>query len=308
MHDLSTGEEVAICTASDRQMLPEIFGDKIVWQDYRNGDCDIYMYDLSTGQETSICTRSADQEHPSIYEDEIVYREPRVGGNFDIYLYDLSTTSETLIAENTGYGPAIYGNRIFWFNPRREIMMYDITTGEIEKIWTCTEVTWELATYGDILVWREGNKIYAYNLSSQESMPVCIDQPGCRAGISIFQDRVVWHDWRHDDADIYMYDLSTEQETPISCEPENQWYPAIYGDKIVWCDGRNGNYDIYMYSFKGDFDKDGDTDGSDLAVFAAAFGSANGDPNYNAYADFDNNGNVDDGDLTTFAADFSRTD
>ena len=36
----------------DQQTVPAINGDKIVWQDDRNGNRDIYMYDLSTKKET----------------------------------------------------------------------------------------------------------------------------------------------------------------------------------------------------------------------------------------------------------------
>lgn len=59
---------------------------------------------------------------------------------------------------------------------------------------------------------------------------------------------------------------------------------------------------------KGDLNGDGDVDGSDLALFADAFGSVSGDDNYNPGADFDNNNVVDESDLAVFAADFGRTD
>jgi len=60
--------------------------------------------------------------------------------------------------------------------------------------------------------------------------------------------------------------------------------------------------------FKGDLNGDGDVDGSDLALFADAFGSVSGDDNYNPGADFDNNNVVDESDLAAFAAEFGRTD
>ena len=48
-------------------------------------------------------------------------------------------------------------------------------------------------------------------------------------------------------------------------------------------------------------------DGSDLALFADAFGSAPDDDNYNPNADFDNNNVVNESDLTVFAVDFGRS-
>jgi hypothetical protein len=53
---------------------------------------------------------------------------------------------------------------------------------------------------------------------------------------------------------------------------------------------------------RGDFDKDSDVDGFDLAVFAEAFGSSD------EVADFDGDGFVDENDLAEFAAEFGRTD
>ena len=60
---------------------------------------------------------------------------------------------------------------------------------------------------------------------------------------------------------------------------------------------------------EGDFDLDGDVDGSDLAVFAAGgAGISLGGPGYNPVADFDGDGYVDESDLAAFAAEFGSTD
>ena len=57
---------------------------------------------------------------------------------------------------------------------------------------------------------------------------------------------------------------------------------------------------------EGDFDCDGDVDGSDLAVFAADFGRT--DCSNDCEGDFDTDNDVDGSDLAVFAADFGRTD
>ena len=71
-------------------------------------------------------------------------------------------------------------------------------------------------------------------------------------------------------------------------------------------------YDMGADEFKhppceGDFDNDGDVDGSDLAVFADDFGRTNCDFGDLCEGDFDSDNDVDGADLAVFAADFGRT-
>lgn len=72
---------------------------------------------------------------------------------------------------------------------------------------------------------------------------------------------IVWRDGRDGTCgndgsawNIYMYNLATGQETPVSTENKKQQYPKVSGDIIVYqteenCDG-DGNSDIYMYNVK----------------------------------------------------------
>lgn len=60
-------------------------------------------------------------------------------------------------------------------------------------------------------------------------------------------DKIAWMDKRNGNWDIYLYDLTLNQEMPLTVNPAVQQYPAIYGDKVVWQDYRNGNSDIYLY-------------------------------------------------------------
>ena len=59
---------------------------------------------------------------------------------------------------------------------------------------------------------------------------------------------------------------------------------------------------------EGDFDEDGDVDGSDLSVFAADFGRTDCATGDGCEGDFDKDDDVDGSDLAVFAADFGRTD
>jgi len=112
-------EIVQITTNTAHQTNPAIYDDKIVWQDLRNGNYDIFMYDLSTGQETQITTNTVYEGQPAIYDNRIVWEDNR-NGNYDIYMYDLSTGEETQITTNTARQtiPAIYDDKIVWQDKR----------------------------------------------------------------------------------------------------------------------------------------------------------------------------------------------
>ena len=70
----------------DQRYFPEIYSNRIVWSDNRNGNWDIYMYDLSTKKETQITTNSSDSETPVIYGNSIHVRRI-TGTETGIYMY-----------------------------------------------------------------------------------------------------------------------------------------------------------------------------------------------------------------------------
>ncbi len=65
---------------------------------------------------------------------------------------------------------------------------------------------------------------------------------------------------------------------------------------------------VYMEPCEGDFDNDGDVDGSDLSKFTPSFGHVNCSVEFDfCSGDFDNDGDVDGTDLGKFSEDFGQT-
>jgi len=199
-----------------------IYGDKIVWRDYGNGENqDIYVYDLSTCNKTRITTNQS-TKNPAIYGDKIVWQDYRNGNGAysDIYMYNLSTSSETRVTTNgSASSPKVYDDRI---------------------------------------VYVKNDNIYLYNLSTSMETQITFngslkDIYGDR-NLAIYSDRIVWQDHRNGNWDIYMYDLSANKETQITADELDESSPAIYGDRIVWQDYRNDRENmyycsVYMYDF-----------------------------------------------------------
>ena len=61
--------ESQITTESASQENPDIWGDRIVWQDNRNGNWDVYLYNDTTTAISRITTSTANQVKPKIYGD-----------------------------------------------------------------------------------------------------------------------------------------------------------------------------------------------------------------------------------------------
>lgn len=162
--------ETQITTHKSAQ-LPAINDNRIVWEDDRNGNWDIYMYDLSTHKETQITTDKSDQQEPAIYGNRIVWQDNRNGGP-QIYMYDISTHKETQISTNDVWAssPDIYDDIIVWT---------------------------------DASSWQEKGDIYIYDLSTHKKTDITMS--GSASNPAIFGNKIVWEDNR----DIYTYDIST---------------------------------------------------------------------------------------------------
>ncbi len=111
--------ETRITTNTSNSENPVIYDNKIVWQDDRNGNWDIYIQDLSTKNQIHT-TNLLDQTHPAIYRSNVVWEDYR-NGLSDIYLQNLTTKKQTRITANNDedfpmedYLPSIYGNKIAW--------------------------------------------------------------------------------------------------------------------------------------------------------------------------------------------------
>ncbi len=203
VYDFSTKETQYLYSSSGQN--PEIYGNRIVWENYSNAKSNIYMHDLSTNTGNEITT-SGSAFYPDIYIDKVVWQDKRNGGN-NIYMYDLSTSQETLITTNGGVKPEIYGERVVWSNG--DVHMYDLSTKKETQI-TTSESASDPHIYGDRIVWqdsRSGNSnIYMYDLSTNTETQITTS--GSAENPDIYGDRIVWQDSRNGGSDIYMATLS----------------------------------------------------------------------------------------------------
>jgi len=101
--------------------------------------------------------------------------------------------------------------------------------------------------------------VFAYG----ERFPLCIDsahqdQP------TLYENIVVWRDYRNDDGDIYGYDLMNSSEFFIPASPGYQWHPAIYKNVVVWEYWTNNDNSLPAYLHPEDID--------DIEIYSDIYG------------------------------------
>jgi beta propeller repeat protein len=261
LYNLTTSEDIQLNSSS--ASWPAIYGNKVVWVECvgydDNYDCKLVIYDIPTAKRLQIAKNVSEDSIPAIYENKIVWHYSE-NGNSNVYMYDLSTFTKCKITTSKdALYPAIYADRIVWTDYRNKtsnIYMYNLSTSKETQITDSELPHLNAAIYGDNIVWegdRGGRRysvnpdIYMYNISTSKVTQITNSESASRP--KIYKDNIIWMDSRnsHSGSDIYMYNISMQEEAQIIMNGSTQNWPAIYEDRLVWQDWRNGNgyFDIY---------------------------------------------------------------
>ncbi len=248
------------------------------------GSDNVWIFNFTSNTKEYITRDQTDQQFPRISDNIIVWSETVDQGDFvyttDVYMYDLNTDEKTQLTQDVRvYSPDVSEGRIVWCEVSHEnttnIRMYDVETEQYT--WLTSDKAqymekiqyWEPRIDGDRLVCSKTYSYYEnieyfwecdiilFDLESGQSTVLTPrdEKEHPKEYPVIHGDLVAWFDLRegrrsggYNAKDVYVYDLSTFQETRITSDDSSLPFRlSVYGDVIVWEDSRDGDLDIYMY-------------------------------------------------------------
>lgn len=222
-------------------------------------------------QETRITDEAAEQSEPAISGSQIIWQDGRHSNHRQLYQYDLATHTESRVSSVPLNNPIVDP-------PLSSIILQkgaDIAGDQ---------VLWKDNRYDTVAIYQAtspGADTRVFTLTTTANSPLALSN-----------NRLVWEDTRNTteesaNADIYMYNLSTNAVTRITTEAHDQLAPDISGNFIVWTDTRlEGGYTIFMY------DLASQTETQIARASSGGFNPPAIDGNYVVWAD-DRNGNSD---------------
>jgi len=225
-------KEVQLTTNTGSQLNPYIYGDKVVYEDKRNGCSDIYVYDIETKEKTQVTNCEFEgmpipgNINPVIYENKIVW-----GFGESVLMCDLEKNGQTggcLKYDNKneisqGHAPFIYENILTWnqFNldDFSSVFYCDLEEGCVpNKIWEGRDRMFakddKTLVYNRRIVWYDPLNHF---------IPLCIPSRNGQSGGCLERDDK-----------ISVFSSTARISNPV-----------IYKNKVIWQDDSTGDWNLY---------------------------------------------------------------
>ena len=247
---------ITVLTDESDQKSPAIWGDLLVWEDYRNWVSDVYCYNFSNGEEKQITNDFYDQFNPEIWGKWIVWEDDR-NGDLDIFGYCIESNTEVPVYSGFGdqMGPCVWGDRAVWYSQEYYGGPASVVYCDLDDMvpHIISENGKNPSLYQDLVVWEDtrngedNTDIYLFNITSGEERHLTADS-SCQRYPEIYGHMVVYEDYRKGSPRIWVYDLETGSERPLGGGEAEGETPSLCGDWAAWLSRGDSGYFISLES------------------------------------------------------------
>lgn len=238
---------------------PQIKGDILVWQGYKNGNWEIFLFDISTEEIHGITANQYDDVSPQTDGNYLAWLgQDRPGG--DVFLYEISTGKTSRITDsgsNINSPPRIADGRVVWVTQAvtdsvepGEIMLYDIATRTTTQLTFNSQDDSGPRINNEAMVWvrteLDGDMVlHIYDLATGNSMEAPEDYVWQEDPQS---DGALTVSTRYDgiDREIVVYNHALKTYEQITDNVFEDTYPRISGGSIAWVGGAGTTSEIFL--------------------------------------------------------------
>jgi len=250
--------EIRVTDHPAHQENPSIYDEKIVWEDSRYGNKDVYLFDIWNSKEIMLVGLNETQDpkdrpwqtYPRIYGDKVVWQD-ELYGNLEICMYNLSVDTD-----GDGVPNYLDDDRTF-----PDLAQERITSNSVSD--------YRPFIYCNYITYSRSDNIFLYDITSFEEYQITDSSSGQKidSGPCIYGTKIVWS-YEEGSKDLYLYDLGMDSDDDgkpnyidddddidlalmrITNQSERfSMIPSIYANRIVWQDSRIINKQIEIFLF-----------------------------------------------------------
>ncbi|MFH1668019.1 MAG: hypothetical protein ABH884_03300 [Candidatus Komeilibacteria bacterium] len=267
LYDLNKDKITTIAQQEGSKFQPSIDNENLVYVQ-NNKDIVLYNFEINADLEEKITERITtsypyeNNVNPHIQDNKISYTRWFYNQDKSMcQVYDLVTKENKACESIIGHHQTNqnhHNDKVVWQDDRsglNNIYLQDFTTNEIQNLSDNGLNHYFPKVYNDIVIWDTKNQIYVKNLADKSLQIISNDQAAIFSS-DIDNQNIVYQSNPGGNYDIFLYNLITRDQIPVTFSLAEDKSPKISGNHILWLRYNTaGQYDLFYKNIKPYTDK-----------------------------------------------------